>query len=124
MLTGRLALAPPGAARPKPALAFAFGPRDGSPRQPAAWLAGADWIVPDEQAIEMRYLDPTRMGKLYVARRGDAAAVPGLAELGPDADDPALTLESWQARIRRHPGRAQAAPAQPGVRGRDRQCVQ
>ena len=26
------------------------------------------------------------------------------AELGPDADDPALTLASWQDRIRRHPG--------------------
>ena len=24
--------------------------------------------------------------------------------LGPDADDPALTLEAWRARIRRHPG--------------------
>jgi formamidopyrimidine-DNA glycosylase len=31
--------------------------------------------------------------------------VPGLdAELGPDADDPALTVEAWRERIRKHPG--------------------
>ncbi len=36
---------------------------------------------------------------------GSTAVVPGLDdELGPDADDPALTLEVWRARIRRHPG--------------------
>ncbi len=104
MLTGRLGLAPPDAAKPKPAVAFTFGPRDGSPRPPAEWLAAAPWIAPGERPIDMRYLDPTRMGKLYVTRRGDATAVPGIAELGPDADDPALTLETWQARIRRHPG--------------------
>jgi len=28
----------------------------------------------------------------------------GEGEQGPDADDPALTLEAWRARIRRHPG--------------------
>jgi formamidopyrimidine-DNA glycosylase len=28
----------------------------------------------------------------------------GAAELGPDADDPALTVEDFRARIRRHPG--------------------
>jgi formamidopyrimidine-DNA glycosylase len=32
--------------------------------------------------------------------------VPGLRsdEIGPDADDPALTLDIWRDRIRRHPG--------------------
>ena len=54
--------------------------------------------------VELRYLDPTRMGKVYLAPAGDPSGVPGVAELGPDADDPALTLEAWQARIRRHPG--------------------
>jgi formamidopyrimidine-DNA glycosylase len=33
-------------------------------------------------------------------------AVPGLGldEIGPDADDPTLTLDVWRDRIRRHPG--------------------
>ncbi len=30
--------------------------------------------------------------------------VPGWADMGPDADDPDLTLEAFRARIRRHPG--------------------
>ncbi len=54
--------------------------------------------------VELRYLDPTRMGKVYLAPADDPSGVPGVAELGPDADDPALTLEAWQERIRRHPG--------------------
>jgi formamidopyrimidine-DNA glycosylase len=106
MLTGRLGLAPPEEARPKPAVAFAFGPREGSPRPSATWLADAAWITPGEQTVEMRYLDPTRMGKLYLVPVGAPHTVPGAgpAELGPDADDPALTAAEFQARIRRHPG--------------------
>ena len=30
--------------------------------------------------------------------------MPGVRDLGPDADDPGLTLAAWQERIRRHPG--------------------
>jgi formamidopyrimidine-DNA glycosylase len=30
--------------------------------------------------------------------------IPGWAEMGPDADDPALTLDAFRQRIRRHPG--------------------
>ena len=45
------------------------------------------------------------------------------ARWGPDALDPALTLEVWRERIRQAPGRAQEPAAQPGVRGRDRQRV-
>jgi formamidopyrimidine-DNA glycosylase len=44
------------------------------------------------------------MGKLYVVAAGDTGGVPAAADLGPDADDPALTLEAWIARIRRHSG--------------------
>jgi formamidopyrimidine-DNA glycosylase len=44
------------------------------------------------------------MGKLYLTPPGDPGAVPGVAEMGPDADDPALTLAAWRERIRRHPG--------------------
>ena len=65
---------------------------------------GARGSRPTTSELELRYLDPTRMGKLYLAPAGDAPACPGVPELGPDADDPALTLDEWQARIRRHPG--------------------
>ena len=104
MLSGRFGLAAPGAARPKAALGVGFGPARGARRDPAAWVAGAPWLPDPDAAIELRYLDPTRMGKIYVAPAGDPSGVPGVAELGPDADDPGLTLEAWQARIRRHPG--------------------
>ena len=56
---------------------------------------------------EIRYRDPTPDGQgLPAARRASTRAVPGLgtSEQGPDADDPALTLEVWRTRIRRHPG--------------------
>ena len=104
MLSGRFGLAVPGAPRPKAAVTVALGTRPGAPRPPAPWMAGAPWIPADDQELELRYLDPTRMGKLYVAPAGDSAGVPGVPELGPEADDPALTLDEWQARIRRHPG--------------------
>jgi formamidopyrimidine-DNA glycosylase len=54
---------------------------------------------------EIRYRDPTQMGKVYLLPAGVSRDVPGLdAEQGPDADDPDLTLEAWRLRIRRHPG--------------------
>ena len=74
--------------------------RPGSPGQRGCRTRGAE--------VELRYLDPTRMGKIYLAPAGDPSGVPGIAELGPDADDPALTLDEWQARIRRHPGELKA----------------
>jgi formamidopyrimidine-DNA glycosylase len=108
MLTGRFGLAAPGAAKPKPAIAIRFGPGAPAPDPPAAWVAGAAWLPDSGAEIELRYLDPTRMGKIYLAPGAGATGVPGFAELGPDADDPALTLEAWQARIRRHPGELKA----------------
>jgi formamidopyrimidine-DNA glycosylase len=104
MLTGRFGLAMPGAPKPKAAVTVALGPRSAAPRPPAPWIAGATWLWPDDEEVELRYVDPTRMGKLYLAPAGDASTVPGIPELGPDADDPDLSLEAWQARIRRHPG--------------------
>jgi formamidopyrimidine-DNA glycosylase len=104
MLTGRFALADPAAARPGAAVAILLGRRTAPPRLPAQWVAGAAWLPADDAAIQLRYLDPTRMGKLYVTPAGDPGGVPGIDDLGPDADDPALTLDVWQARIRRHPG--------------------
>jgi formamidopyrimidine-DNA glycosylase len=108
MLSGRFGLAAPGAARPKAAIAIRFGPGPVSPRAPAAWVAGAAWLADASADVELRYLDPTRMGKIYLAPAADPSSVPGIAELGPDADDPTLTLEAWQARIRRHPGELKA----------------
>jgi formamidopyrimidine-DNA glycosylase len=107
MLTGRLQLAAPGAALPtKTAFVLAFGPRAKPPRGSARWTARAAWIPADDAAAEVRYRDPTQMGKVYLVPAGVTRAVPGLTdeELGPDADDPALTLEAWRTRIRRHPG--------------------
>jgi formamidopyrimidine-DNA glycosylase len=107
MLTGRLQLASPGAPLPsKTAVVLAFGPRARRPRDAARWTARAAWIPADDAAAEVRYRDPTQMGKVYLVPAGVARVVPGLTdeEVGPDADDPGLTLEVWRARIRRHPG--------------------
>ena len=107
MLTGRLQLAPPGAALPtKTAFLLTFGSRDKRPRNAAKWTARAGWIPADDAPAEVRYRDPTQMGKVYLVPAGVARVVPGLSdeELGPDADDRSLTLELWRTRIRRHPG--------------------
>lgn len=53
---------------------------------------------------ELRYVDREMLGKLYLVRRTQLDQVPGWAEMGPDADDRALTLDAFRARIRRHPG--------------------
>jgi formamidopyrimidine-DNA glycosylase len=46
------------------------------------------------------------MGKIYLVPAGVDRPVPGLGspDQGPDADDPALTVEVWRERIRKHPG--------------------
>jgi formamidopyrimidine-DNA glycosylase len=108
MLTGRFQLARPGDKRPtKTAVVLAFGPRSGGPPTDAApWTSGEDWIPAPGASPEVRYRDPTQMGKIYLRPAGIERAVPGLGgnEQGPDADDPALTLDAWRERIRRHPG--------------------
>jgi formamidopyrimidine-DNA glycosylase len=104
MLSGRFALVAPDATRPRAAFALLLGPRPAAPRPPSAWIAGAPWLPADEASVALRYLDPTRMGKLYLAPSGETTQVPALADLGPDADDPDLTAAAWAARIRRHPG--------------------
>lgn len=106
MLTGRFQLAPPDVKRPaKTAVVIALGPRTGPPTTTAQWTVGASWMPSDDQIVEVRYRDPTQMGKVYVLPAGVSREVPGLdKELGPDPDDPALTVDVWRARIRRHPG--------------------
>ena len=107
MLTGRLQLAVPEAAVPtKTAFVMSFGSRARRPRDAARWAARAAWLPADDGVAEVRYRDPTQMGKVYLVPADVTRVVPGLTdeELGPDADDPALTLEAWRTRIRRHPG--------------------
>jgi formamidopyrimidine-DNA glycosylase len=107
MLTGRFQLAEPKAKQPtKTAVVLGFGPRPGGPADAAPWTSGAAWIPGDDAASEVRYRDPTQMGKVYLLPTGVERSVPGMGEdeQGPDADDPALSLEVWRARIRRHPG--------------------
>ena len=108
MLTGRFQLAGPGVKHPsKTALVMGLGARGKPVRfRPAAWTREATWLPAADAHPEIRYRDPTQMGKVYLLPAGMDRPVPGLGEgeIGPDLDDPALTLEAWRDRIRRHPG--------------------
>ena len=115
MLTGRFQLAAPGVKLPtKTAVVLGFGPRSSgvaggmagrAPAGVARWTKGAAWLPADNEMVEVRYRDPTQMGKVYLAPEGVDRPIAGLdADLGPDADDPSLSLAVWQERIRRHPG--------------------
>ncbi len=109
MLTGRFQLASgPAVKRPtKTAFVLGFGPRPAGTRVKASrWIVGADWLPAADASPEIRYRDPTQMGKVYPLPAGPERPSPGLGgdEIGPDADDPRLTLEMWRERIGRHPG--------------------
>jgi formamidopyrimidine-DNA glycosylase len=108
MLTGRFQLASPRDKRPpKTAVVLGFDARPGGPpADAAAWTRGASWMPTPEATPEVRYRDPTQMGKVYLRPAGVDRPIPGLGagEQGPDADDPGLTLEVWRDRIRTHPG--------------------
>jgi len=109
MLTGRLGLAAAGA---KPwsqcAAAFSFGPMGERARRghvAPPWPGpGADWLPRRDLAVELRYRDATRMGKIYLAPAGVTRPIAGWDEQGPDADDPSLTLDEWRAHIGRYSG--------------------
>jgi formamidopyrimidine-DNA glycosylase len=51
---------------------------------------------------ELRYHDAKDMGKLYLT--DDTGKIPGFESLGPEANDPDLTLEAFQERLCRHRG--------------------
>jgi formamidopyrimidine-DNA glycosylase len=96
--------------------------RDGRPEQVLAanpMLAGRFWLLADGRSRvqartglrlrfadggELRYVDRELMGKLYLVPPDGLDTLPGWTEMGPDADDPELTLELFRQRIRRHPG--------------------
>jgi formamidopyrimidine-DNA glycosylase len=107
MLTGRFQLAAPGTKLPsKTAVVLGFGERRATPGfTPARWTR-APWLPADDAQPEVRYRDPTQMGKVYLLPAGTDRPVPGMAadEMGPEADDEALTLDIWRERIRKHPG--------------------
>jgi formamidopyrimidine-DNA glycosylase len=108
MLTGRLQLAAtPAVKKPQKTLfTITFGSRARAPEDAPAWTCGAAWVPSDGATPELRYRDPTQMGKVYLLPRGVERQVPGTGpdEIGPDADDQALTLEVWRSRIKRHSG--------------------
>ena len=95
--------------------------RDGEPFRVLAanaMLAGRFWLLDRAERVlartglrirfkgggELRYVDREMLGKVYLVAPDALDAIPGWSEMGPDADDPALTLEAFRARIRRHPG--------------------
>jgi formamidopyrimidine-DNA glycosylase len=107
MLTGRFQLAMPDVRLPQAtAMILRFGPREGRAPNAAAWTKGASWLPAADARPEIRYRDSSQMGKVYLLPAGVTRPVIGFedADQGPDADDPALTLEVWRERIRRHPG--------------------
>ena len=82
-------------------------------------LAGRFWLLPDGKpkvrartglrlrltdGSELRYVDREMLGKLYLVPPDGLEGIPGWSEMGPDADDPELTLDAFRQRIRRHPG--------------------
>jgi formamidopyrimidine-DNA glycosylase len=107
MLTGRFQLARPAdKLLQSTAVILGFDPRSGKPRRVASWTKGANWLPGDADPAELRYRDPSQMGKVYLLPTGVSRPVTGFedAEQGPDADSPDLTIDVWRERIRRHPG--------------------
>jgi formamidopyrimidine-DNA glycosylase len=107
MLTGRLGLAAPGSkAFTSTALVLRFGPRQrrSMPTGIEDWARAATWLPPDGEAVELRYRDPKKMGKVYPLPAGVSREVAGWEAMGPDADDAALDLATWSERIKRHNG--------------------
>jgi len=107
MLTGRMGFAAPGD-KPWPQTAFVFDFLERQPDETSPinepWLRDVAWLPAADTPVQLRYRDATRMGKLYLLPAGVQRTVAGWDEQGPDADDPALTLDTWRARIARHSG--------------------
>ncbi|MCV0404108.1 MAG: hypothetical protein K5924_10460 [Chloroflexi bacterium] len=101
-------------------LLIPFTAEPGSTRLLAAnaMLAGRFWLVQHAERVrartgvrlhlddgsDLRYVDREMLGKLYLVDEQELDDIPGWTEMGPDADDPELTLDVFRERIRRHPG--------------------
>ena len=59
-------------------------------------------VVGLADGCELRYNDAKDMGKMYLT--ADLVAIPDFAGLGPDATDPALTLDRFRERFRKERG--------------------
>jgi formamidopyrimidine-DNA glycosylase len=59
-------------------------------------------ILTLDNGMELRYHDAKDMGKVYIT--SDLNQLPGMAEMGPEADDPELTLEAFRERLKKHQG--------------------
>ena len=56
-----------------------------------------------ESQIEFRYYDSNLMGKIYLVQ-DDFSSIPKYSDMGPEANDPNLTLEVFKDRIKKHRG--------------------
>ena len=81
---------------------------------------------PTTRTVEVRYRDPTQMGKVYLLPAGVDRAVPGPGRRrdGPGRRRPGADARGLARPDPPPPGRAQEPAPQPGVRGRDRQRLQ
>ena len=107
MLTGRFQLASSTEkSTGRVAVSLAFGPMLRPPSDQAPWTVDAAWLPDRAIPACIRYRDPSQMGKVYLLPAGILRPVPGFGpgEMGPDALDPALTIDVFRDRIRRHPG--------------------
>lgn len=97
---------------------FQRGEREGLVLAANPMLAGRFWVTGGSERVragtglrlrleggeDLRYVDREMLGKLYLVPGDGLSDVPGWTEMGPDADDPELTLDAFRQRIRRHPG--------------------
>ncbi|MBV8339997.1 MAG: hypothetical protein JO343_08630 [Candidatus Eremiobacteraeota bacterium] len=66
-------------------------------------LPGTCFTLQLSGAEDLRFLDATMMARVYLSA-DPAADIPTFAELGPDALDPHLDLQTFLTRLRRHRG--------------------
>ena len=108
MLTGRFQLAAKGEKAPAgTAVELELGPRRGGPPPDAAsWTAGAALDARRRRAGHrpLQGPHPDGQGLPAARRRGASGAGPRRGRDGARCLDPALTLEAWRDRIRKHPG--------------------
>jgi len=66
-------------------------------------IADTCFILQFDRALDFRFVDSTMGARIYLS--ADAAEdIPSFGDLGPDALDPALTLDIFLARLKRHRG--------------------